>query len=177
VDEFLTVAEVAGLLKLNQQTVRNWIDADTLPAIHVGRRVRIKRTDLDRLLEAGYTGAAATPRTARLSIWDGEIPPPEGSVGGGPRTPRNDRARADAERDGLGRIAHPGAARARPTAGQVSCRPGIHLRVRVLKRWGAAEARARGQHREPRARSQRLASVKRPRPPDSSSRRRRAPRP
>jgi hypothetical protein len=24
-DEFLTVAEVAGILKLNQQTVRNWI--------------------------------------------------------------------------------------------------------------------------------------------------------
>jgi hypothetical protein len=24
-DEFLTVAEVASLLKLNQQTVRNWI--------------------------------------------------------------------------------------------------------------------------------------------------------
>ena len=26
-DSFLTVAEVAELLKLNQQTVRNWIDA------------------------------------------------------------------------------------------------------------------------------------------------------
>lgn len=24
-DSFLTVAEVAGMLKLNQQTVRNWI--------------------------------------------------------------------------------------------------------------------------------------------------------
>lgn len=24
-DEFLTVAEIAALLKLNQQTVRNWI--------------------------------------------------------------------------------------------------------------------------------------------------------
>ena len=26
-DEFMTVAEVAAILKLNQQTVRNWIDA------------------------------------------------------------------------------------------------------------------------------------------------------
>jgi excisionase family DNA binding protein len=43
--EFLTVAEVAGILKLNQQTVRNWIDAGKLPAVHVGRRVRIKRSD------------------------------------------------------------------------------------------------------------------------------------
>jgi hypothetical protein len=24
-DEYLTVAEVAGILKLNQQTVRNWL--------------------------------------------------------------------------------------------------------------------------------------------------------
>jgi hypothetical protein len=24
-DEFLTVAEIAGILKLNRQTVRNWI--------------------------------------------------------------------------------------------------------------------------------------------------------
>jgi hypothetical protein len=35
-DEFLTVAEVAAILKLNQQTVRNWIDRGTPPALHVG---------------------------------------------------------------------------------------------------------------------------------------------
>ena len=29
-DEFLTVAEVAETLKLNQQTVRNWIDQGSL---------------------------------------------------------------------------------------------------------------------------------------------------
>jgi len=28
-EEFPTVAEVAELLKLNQQTIRNWIDAGT----------------------------------------------------------------------------------------------------------------------------------------------------
>ena|ERR1700679_1216664 len=55
-DSYLTVAEVAELLKLNQQTVRNWIDAGSLPAIRVGRRVRIKRADLDRILENGYRG-------------------------------------------------------------------------------------------------------------------------
>ena len=31
-EEFMTVAEVAAILKLNQQTVRNWIDAGKLPA-------------------------------------------------------------------------------------------------------------------------------------------------
>ena len=32
-DEFLTVAEVAEILKLNQQTVRNWIIDGSLPAL------------------------------------------------------------------------------------------------------------------------------------------------
>lgn len=50
-DEFLTVAEVAQLLKLNPQTVRNVIDRGELPAIRVGsRRVRIQRSDLDAFL-------------------------------------------------------------------------------------------------------------------------------
>ena len=57
-DSFLTVAEVAELLKLNQQTVRNWIDQGSLPALRVGRRVRIRRSDLNRLLEEGYTAGA-----------------------------------------------------------------------------------------------------------------------
>jgi len=43
------------LLKLNQQTVRNWIDQGSLPAVRVGRRVRIRRSDLDRVLAEGAT--------------------------------------------------------------------------------------------------------------------------
>jgi len=57
-ESFLTVAEVAELLKLNQQTVRNWIDAGTLPAFRVGRRVRILRADLDQILARGRQGSA-----------------------------------------------------------------------------------------------------------------------
>ncbi len=74
-DEFLTVADIARILKLNQQTVRNWIDQGKLPAIHIGRRVRIRRSDFDRLLEQSYTGAA--PREGDASIWDGDVPAPE----------------------------------------------------------------------------------------------------
>jgi len=37
-DELLTVAEVVEQLKLNPQTFRNWIDADKLPAVRIGRR-------------------------------------------------------------------------------------------------------------------------------------------
>jgi excisionase family DNA binding protein len=75
-DEFLTVAEVAAILKLNQQTVRNWIDQGSLPALHVGRRVRIRRADFEALLERGRTGKAspANGSTAQ-AFWEGELIP------------------------------------------------------------------------------------------------------
>ena len=76
-DSFLTVAEVAETLKLNQQTVRNWIDQGSLPALRVGRRVRILRSDFDRLIEEGYSGgASAAPSTtagpSAADFWGGE---------------------------------------------------------------------------------------------------------
>jgi excisionase family DNA binding protein len=49
-ESFLTVHEVAELLKLNQQTVRNLIASGTIPAARIGRRVRIKQSDLERIL-------------------------------------------------------------------------------------------------------------------------------
>ncbi len=58
-ESFLTVAEVAETLKLNQQTVRNWIDQGSLPAVRVGRRVRIKRSDFERIIEQSYSGGQA----------------------------------------------------------------------------------------------------------------------
>ena len=58
-ESYLTVAEVAETLKLNQQTVRNWIDQGSLPALRVGRRVRIKRSDFERILEQSYSGNTA----------------------------------------------------------------------------------------------------------------------
>ena len=57
-DEFLTVAEIAELLKLNPQTLRNWIDQGQLPAVRIGRRVRIRRSDFERLVAEGYSGRA-----------------------------------------------------------------------------------------------------------------------
>ena len=76
-DDFLTVAEVAAILKLNQQTVRNWIDGGKLPAVRVGRRVRIKRSDFDQLVTGGGTGRAPQDKSTSRTIWDGEIPPPQ----------------------------------------------------------------------------------------------------
>jgi excisionase family DNA binding protein len=77
-EEFLTVAEVATILKLNQQTVRNWIDAGGLPALHVGRRVRIRRSDFEHFLEQGQTRPAHEPadkQTQAQAFWEGELPP------------------------------------------------------------------------------------------------------
>lgn len=89
-DSFLTVAEVAEKLKLNQQTVRNWIDQGSLPAYRAGRRVRIRRADFERIL-ARYRGgrgdgADATGPSAE-DFWNGDAvgvaEPPRGSPGAG----------------------------------------------------------------------------------------------
>jgi excisionase family DNA binding protein len=66
--ELLTVAEVAAMLKLNQQTIRNWIDAGKLPYVRTGRSVRIKRSDFDRLIEAGYTAKTKPPGQDRRNL-------------------------------------------------------------------------------------------------------------
>jgi excisionase family DNA binding protein len=64
------------MLKLNQQTVCNWIDQGALPALNVGRRVRIRRLDFDALLERGRaTGRPpAGPSPAQL-FWEEELLP------------------------------------------------------------------------------------------------------
>jgi excisionase family DNA binding protein len=85
-ESFLTVAEVAEMLKLNQQTVRNWIDQGSLPALRVGRRVRIKRSDFERVLAQSYTVGAGTRDSGPSAedFWGGESigvvdpgPPPD----------------------------------------------------------------------------------------------------
>lgn len=62
-EEFLTVAEIAAALRVNQQTVRNWIDHQALPAFRVGRRVRVLRSDLAAFIEAGATAPKASVQT------------------------------------------------------------------------------------------------------------------
>ena len=73
------------MLKLNPQTVRNWIDQGALPAVRVGRRVRILRSDFDRLVEEGYqpggTAAGGPAGPSAKDFWDGE---PVGRADPGP---------------------------------------------------------------------------------------------
>ena len=76
-DNFLTIAEVANLLRLNQQTVRNWIDRGDLPAVRIGpRRVRVRESDLERLIAAGETTPIETEREP-ISAGETEGPPTE----------------------------------------------------------------------------------------------------
>ena len=63
-DELLTVAEIAERLKVNPQTVRNWIDADKLQAVRVGRRVRVQQSVLDEFMGLQATGDEALPASS-----------------------------------------------------------------------------------------------------------------
>jgi hypothetical protein len=56
--------------------LKNWIDQGSLPAIHVGRRVGIRRSDFDQLIADGYTRGRADsqPPERPPSIWDGHVP-------------------------------------------------------------------------------------------------------
>ena len=57
-DELLTVKDVAELLTLNQQTIRNMIDRGEMGHVRVGqRRVRVRQSQLDAFLAAGESSA------------------------------------------------------------------------------------------------------------------------
>jgi excisionase family DNA binding protein len=49
--QLLTVPEVASEFQVTAQTIRNWVDHGTLPAVCVGRAFRIRRDDVDALLD------------------------------------------------------------------------------------------------------------------------------
>jgi excisionase family DNA binding protein len=73
-DELLTVAKIAELLKLNQQTVRNWLDRRELACVRVGRRVRIRWEDMEKFMEpAGPATPGVRPAQASTqaeAFWD-----------------------------------------------------------------------------------------------------------
>jgi excisionase family DNA binding protein len=49
--ELLTVEQVASELKLTSQTIRNWIKRGALSAVRVGHVYRVRRGDVDAMLE------------------------------------------------------------------------------------------------------------------------------
>jgi excisionase family DNA binding protein len=76
-DELLTVAQLAAILKVNHQTVRNWIDAGRIPHVRVGeRRVRVYRSDFQVFIRAGEPESRRAEPEPEGTIWDGLTPPP-----------------------------------------------------------------------------------------------------
>ncbi len=52
----LTVADVARRLQLSERQVRRWIAAGRLPAVYLGRAVRVRPADLAQLMATGLGG-------------------------------------------------------------------------------------------------------------------------
>lgn len=50
--EYLTVAEVAKKLRVDESTVRIWIRTGKLPAIRVGRQYRVDRAAYEQFIGA-----------------------------------------------------------------------------------------------------------------------------
>jgi len=54
---FMTVAEVATLMRVSTMTVYRLIKAGDIPAVRVGKSYRLREDDVDRFLSARYTQA------------------------------------------------------------------------------------------------------------------------
>jgi excisionase family DNA binding protein len=54
---FLTVAEVADLMRVSTMTVYRLIKAGDLAAVRIGKSYRIREDDVDRYLSRRYTEA------------------------------------------------------------------------------------------------------------------------
>ena len=55
--KFLTVAEVASMLRVSNMTVYRLIQAGDIPAVRVGKSYRLREEDLDKYLGDRYTEA------------------------------------------------------------------------------------------------------------------------
>lgn len=75
--QFLSVKDVADLLKVGEVAVRTWIKDGDLRAVNVGREWRIAPTDLEEFLQRHAN------RPARDDVLPEEPPPVSGSASRG----------------------------------------------------------------------------------------------
>jgi excisionase family DNA binding protein len=69
--DLLTVQETAAMLKLSPVTIRRYIASGRLPAVRVGRGVRLRRADIEAFLEP--VGHAGRPAIGRASAGAGIV--------------------------------------------------------------------------------------------------------
>jgi excisionase family DNA binding protein len=55
--QFMTVGEVARVLRVSNMTVYRLINSGQLPAVRVGKSYRLREEDVDRYLAARFTEA------------------------------------------------------------------------------------------------------------------------
>jgi excisionase family DNA binding protein len=67
-DQYLTALQVAQEMGVSDQTVYNWIREKRLPATKIARSVRVRRSDLERMIAAHSTTA---PAGDEEGFWDG----------------------------------------------------------------------------------------------------------
>lgn len=58
--DLLTVSEASTLLRLQPSTIRRWLLEKKVPYLKLGRRVFLRRADLDALLASALVPARAT---------------------------------------------------------------------------------------------------------------------
>jgi excisionase family DNA binding protein len=66
-DQYLTALQVGQEMGVSDQTVYNWIREKRLPATKIARSVRVRRSDLERMIAAHSTTVAAG---GEEGLWD-----------------------------------------------------------------------------------------------------------
>jgi excisionase family DNA binding protein len=61
-NKLLTVDEVAALLRVRPSCIRRWISERKIGIVHIGRVVRVQRSEVTRVIEQGTQPARGTAR-------------------------------------------------------------------------------------------------------------------
>ena len=64
--EYLTIREVKDLLQVSERTVRRWITLGALPALKIGRSVRVRREDID--MQTRTPSGPSVDQAAQLTV-------------------------------------------------------------------------------------------------------------
>ena len=70
---FMTIQDVAELLKVSKATVRTWIKNEELRAVKFEREFRVAQVDLERFVEAHATTTIPEPSPSISNATEGNI--------------------------------------------------------------------------------------------------------
>jgi excisionase family DNA binding protein len=62
---YLTITELAGMVKLSKQTVRRYVLSRTIPCHKIRKAVRFRLSEIERWIESGGMAADKEPLAAR----------------------------------------------------------------------------------------------------------------